>query len=105
MVKDLAGLCTPILEMRQSLTSAYENRSLRISECWDFLAGVWLESKSFSDKGLGHGQRRVLLVCLNYGIRFWHFKEAVFIYKSLEDLKAAFKHLIRLEEGFEALLI
>ena len=29
------------------------------------------------------------------------FKEAVFIYKSLEDLKAAFKHLIRLEEGFE----
>ncbi|CAL2258702.1 unnamed protein product [Prunus armeniaca] len=40
--------------MKQSLTSAYENGSLGISECWDFLAGVWPESESFSYRGLRH---------------------------------------------------
>ncbi|CAL2230205.1 unnamed protein product [Prunus armeniaca] len=103
--------------MKQSLTSAYENGSLGISECWDFLAGVWPESESFSDKGLGHvpkeSEDEILEYrclndhnCLYVGVleswnKVLHFKEAVFIYKSLEDLKAAFKHLIWLEEGFE----
>ncbi|CAL2258700.1 unnamed protein product [Prunus armeniaca] len=51
--------------MKQSLTSAYENGSLGISECWDLGPltggvftlrdiGVWPESESFSYRGLRH---------------------------------------------------